>query len=646
MTDSLISNGAETDDPAQILRKYLHPGLQGDVWDALIAALANGDEYVRETARLAFNQLFISSAEGPYLIREAADLGIVHPAGIGISSEVFRNFAIKANANKQIEQVLLEVLETFYGSEATRANSISGVAGPYVLGDGYTLEVAFENDQSATITFNTEDFTSIGAATPLEITAVINRELTRLGYSAWAVVRTDRSNNDEYVQIFSGALGLYGFVQITGGRAQNILQFATQIATTNATGTAWDLEVSTSANDIQAGRVRLTWTGGTNPSLYLVNEGDYVNIFGSSFTSGNRGSYPIVEVGPDYFDFESLTCADQSATQVANADVRFFTPTKSNISLLDNVATVSQGDPDVLDVSLPVTTQAIERTATTAAYLHGNESIAITAASRNGSGVVTVTATGHGLSTGDWVEIDELYPDNTVAGAGGLNGLYKITVTGANSFTYVTPEFQATTTALSGGTATPTAAESDDRPGPFVFDPDAGLAITGEATTVTQDVVSGFSYRILTVTDATDFPDETGYLMFDFGGPLETAPVKYLAKISSTELLIDPGYLFPINLPSGTRVVRLTQRTPFDPASMEISKFYVTGAAEGRVAASDAIDQLVAAGLTIDKNILYPGDRGLGNEGYPASGSAKLSDKVQVWAGDDVDSEVEEAQEA
>jgi len=49
-------------------------------------------------------------------------------------------------------------------------------------------------------------------------------------------------------------------------------------------------------------------------------------------------------------------------------------------------------------------------------------------------------------------------------------------------------------------------------------------------------------------------------------------------------------------------------------------------------------------GVNVVSKITYPGDRGLAGQGLPATG-IKISDKVEVWAGNDIDAEVEAARQ-
>lgn len=232
------------------------------------------------------------------------------------------------------------------------------------------------------------------------------------------------------------------------------------------------------------------------------------------------------------------------------------------------------------------------------------------------------------------------YPIAPIA-AGGLNGRFTVTVVDANTFTYQTPDFPYLTTALAGGVVTSTAATSNGIPGPYIFDPDAGSSVTAVETTVTQDLVLGQAYKSITVTDATEFPDSEGYLLFDFAQDSQVGPVHYLGTLSSTTLLLDPSFHFPSELNSGATVTLLTGRSPFVPVTPQTAGcFYLTASAAGRVAAEQTVQEMAAGGINLNVTIVYPGDRGLGNEGLPALDSTKLSDKVVVWGSDEIDAEV------
>lgn len=987
-----LSGGATNDDEEKILRKHLSPALVGPGWDAVIAAFATGDAYRNRTARTAFDQLFKISASGVYLDRRAADDGFSRPAEVGISDDVFRKLAIKTTAYKQIVEVMLESLEAYYGSEATRAFVASTVPEPWALQHGDTLLVQPDLGKVITVTFEQDDFTLAGAAKATEVAAVITRELRKVDSTAYAVAFKDPSLNQSFVKIFSGSLGLRGSMRILGGRAQNEMRFPTAVHTLVSgpqIGTQFSITPGTGINGVAAGRVKFTFIGGTNPALQEVRVGDYVNLYGTIFTEALRGTYTITDTSSTTFEIENaLLTWPASVTLIAVSDVRFFRPTRSTILNAASYATATQGDPSTLDVILPATTQAVGRTQNTAAYLHIGNSQSIASASRTTAGVLTVTtATAHGLAANDWVYIDGLFAtmgalpgfgwaaadatanslqfqdsaaiklsDGTVLQAGGssagvrqtgtrlftpstntwatktamsrarrghtltllasgkilvvggnnvsnicelydpasntwtdtgatanthdyhtatvlndgkvlvigggsaseiydpvtglwsaltnqpsivrsyhtasklvdgrvliaggsnahptglntaevynhvngrwtttgnmtsarwghqalvlpvgtsgsvlivggstngstflssaelfnpatmtfaatssmttgrleaaaairadglvivtggqtaagptvlsataelydpvgalwttvsgsftgarsthdaivlsdgrvllaggeavsavahkytgapvnagqLNGLYRVTnITSPTAFTVNQPDAAYATTCGAVGTVTAYRSPTNSIQGPFIFDQKGGCAVTGVTTTTSDQLTIHNSYNVVTVANANQFPDDEGYLVFGFGTANSLTPVRYLGRISSTLLLLDPSYVFPQTIPVGTSVTLLENRGIFEPSSPEtLGTFYLTAAAAGRVAASKTIDDLVAAGVNLRKTVIYPGDVGLGNAGYPASGNVKISDKVLVWGGDDVDEELEEARDS
>jgi hypothetical protein len=205
----------------------------------------------------------------------------------------------------------------------------------------------------------------------------------------------------------------------------------------------------------------------------------------------------------------------------------------------------------------------------------------------------------------------------------------------------------ALVTPMGAGPATPGV------PGPFTYDLAAGLPVTSVGAIIAQDLNGGQHYTSLVLDTGTDpnpalaFPDEVGYLVFDFGFKDQTGPVKYLGRLSDTELLLDVGFKFPTDLVIGASVILLSGRAPWQPPrGHHPGNFYATGSAAGHVAAEAALDDTVAAGVNTNVEVVYPGDRGLGGEGLPASGTNKLSDKISVWGGDDLDVELSKARQS
>jgi len=137
---STVSLGSVTDSPSDIIRKHLNPAIKGLNTDALIAALATGDQTNFNNASTIFDQLFITSASGIYLARRAADFRVQQPVNVGITDDVFRKLAIKTKTKKVVMEAILEILEIFYGSDAMRAHAVSTAAELYSFNDGDDLQ--------------------------------------------------------------------------------------------------------------------------------------------------------------------------------------------------------------------------------------------------------------------------------------------------------------------------------------------------------------------------------------------------------------------------------------------------------------------------------------------------------------------------
>lgn len=208
-----MPSGLVNDSAKDILRKHLSPAFKGPAWDALLDAVAGSDENNFELARLAFDQLFISTASDKYLDQRGQGEGLARPVGVGMNDDVYRSLVILATNNKLSLNSLLDVLELYYGPESIRA-WVQSAAGPFALVNGDELSLTFDNGTNF-VKFTTADFTSISAATPEEVVAAINGQLHVQASNAFAHVYLDPDGN-KYVRMYSASRGLRAKVQATG----------------------------------------------------------------------------------------------------------------------------------------------------------------------------------------------------------------------------------------------------------------------------------------------------------------------------------------------------------------------------------------------------------------------------------------------
>lgn len=170
---------------------------------------------------------------------------------------------------------------------------------------------------------------------------------------------------------------------------------------------------------------------------------------------------------------------------------------------------------------------------------------------------------------------------------------------------------------------------SEGSEGPYCFDTSKGYLISGEECNTTQEVNSN-SNMIIQVDNSSDIPDAPGKLIFAFGTSSEEGPVPYIARPSTTTLIIDPSYRFENVHPIGTNISLVSLDHAYKPAQDGSDfQFYETDVISGRIYAEELIALVSATGINVVITILYPEDLGLGKYDTPNS------EKFTVW-GDDL----------
>lgn len=227
-------------------------------------------------------------------------------------------------------------------------------------------------------------------------------------------------------------------------------------------------------------------------------------------------------------------------------------------------------------------------------------------------------------------------------GVGRFNGVVSTitSVPTANTLTY-----KADTGIYSSGTngsITVFTAAKSIIPGPYIYDTKGGIAISSIESTLTTTLVKGKSYQSVSVASTSGFP-ATGYLVFGFATSSSVFPVKYTGILGNT-ILIDPSFVFTSTVSSGAKVSYLSTRQPFVPINPQsVGSLYLTDSASGRLGAQSSISSMLAGGTNSNITIKYPGDRGLGGEGFTTHGSIKLSDIVGIFGSDDITSDLARA---
>jgi hypothetical protein len=233
---------------------------------------------------------------------------------------------------------------------------------------------------------------------------------------------------------------------------------------------------------------------------------------------------------------------------------------------------------------------------------------------------------------------------------GGVNGIVKAAgspgtasfVTDQPGYTKSDTNFQAVFTSLS--------AIRQSVLGPYIYDKNQPFGLSGNTLSLKTTIPQGKGCPPIQVDgDVTNLPIE-GYLVANFGFKNQVGPFKYFVRDNPTSiytvLIPDPSYNFPVELLSTDNIVLsvVSQVAAYNPdINTQPGAFYVTASNAGLAAAKQYITDISAAGIDLLINVRYPGDRGLGNEELPMSGSYKLSDIIEVFGPDELDTFLSEA---
>jgi hypothetical protein len=350
------------------LRSYLNPYIKGKTVDAILEALSTGSAHLINNVRAVNDQLYVVSASGRYLDERLADAGIVRPPAVGLSDDVFRQIGIEVKNRKQVRDLINNLLNSIFGDEFVRATNSARAFEPYNLQDGDTLIINFDDKTTVPIQFKTGQFQSIAAATAQEVADVITKNLRNLGLTGTAVAKDD--GNGPYVMLISDTIGPASTVTVMGGRAQNELKFDSTVPAGGNMSTQWTLSLQ------PGGIIRFTWTGGANPQLGKVKEGNYVNIFGGGFGgSSNEGSYTITAAvggvaGSSYFEVVNPLGTSGIVVQGSDTAVLFYDPTRKTLGSKLSYAAIYQSQARMLQIFLPAATKVIRRGRVGSAHLH------------------------------------------------------------------------------------------------------------------------------------------------------------------------------------------------------------------------------------------------------------------------------------
>lgn len=145
--------------------------------------------------------------------------------------------------------------------------------------------------------------------------------------------------------------------------------------------------------------------------------------------------------------------------------------------------------------------------------------------------------------------------------------------------------------------------------GSYIYDPTGSsyrYLPSRIGTTTTAQILEGESGVLLSVDDASEFPNQLGYLVLAYGTDKVEGPIRYLST-SGNQIVIDPAYVFQKTHSSGITVRYVVQPIAYSPLQNGFDyQPFITGTTTARDTIFDIMQNLVSAGVFIEEDVILP----------------------------------------
>jgi hypothetical protein len=617
----------------------------------LVQAFAAGDDYIESTVEAVRDNLIAVTATGRFLDRAAGRYGIVRGQGSGLLDPDFQKLIpLMGMSPKQISDTLLRMIDIFYGPYASHANTSCSASEPYNLQNGSDLRIRMD-DSDIGVTFSSSDFININAATAMEVaTAISNKTEGNIIGSVVSDIRT----GENFVNIRTKTIGSQGFIQVLGGSAQSVLQFP-EIRPVTGSLSTWSVAAFQGTDEMM-----YTVTSGPIPNFGTagVLRGDYVTIRpDSGFNTKNTGTFRITFVGSGFFRCINPIGVQQSGiTNLQTDDFTFFRPDLGNVLLSSRPAALVETSPRQLTIIIPVTAPVVKRTLKGGHHFHNAVSTVLSAtsnsvqltnsASFDGIGAIRpltsrlfskgiVSTTGVNtvtlINAQNWPTQGSFWAPNErqfyyYQGISG-NTLQNVTPTPPSSLAGIPVVYteRYSYTSISGNTlngvfpdpsglialevASAGAQSIADYPGSFLYDPKAPFIASENLTTLQQSIEQGQVTTLVRMADVSSF-NESGHFILEFGTDRQEGPIRYLSKVGSSTLIVDPGHIYQFDHPVGVGVRMIRQIGAYVPrADGTDLAVYTTSTSPARDLLATYLRTIAASGVQLRFEIIVPSQK-------------------------------------
>jgi hypothetical protein len=621
---------------------------------ALLKAIAGSDELINTAIEEAGKQIFVSTAEGKYLDGLGSNVGVIRPLAVNLSDDKFRELIPILSYNpKQIKNTMYKLLDVFWGPLYSRANITSLAYAPYNLGAVTNIAgtVSFQNGSLSVAGSGTTFIASLSVGDYIKFSSHDNEYFGRISkinsnislyldseYSGASVTGTCSKYTPLTLTLIIDALD-ENSVKIPPNLiedTQNVTaeEFVEtlndQMNTSATTGTITASIVTDYINDLNYVNIRTDSTGSYG-SIRITNGS--ANIFANGAQNFNGNSVFVSNAEGSLFTvgFDVVVGSDVGSIDATIADINIDTPTagiteivvdelvdayiQSNNNYIYKKGHFGFRDQEVLITNLQLYTSIYE--------IENGELIVripatVPALRRALSGSVHPRSNWYGSITDidnvlKQVEVDFLIEpvveDFHVGRTFATSLVESVIVSHPAGQTGVVIQLESDadlSSLIIGDTFT---LLDENYRSAYIFDPDnSSFTATSQRCILDQTINKGSIYPKITVDYAENIPNESGYIIFNFGRTTQEQPVLYRSRPNNNTLLLDPAYIFSKNHYAGEMInvlaLPLTGTTP--RITGNDYAFYVTGTEEARQTVEDLLNEIKAAGVTITFIIDFP----------------------------------------
>ena len=572
----------------------------------LLKAWGISDDHVTAQIVEAKNQLFVDTSEGTFLDRNANNYGVERTPELGVSDGDFRKLVpILSTFPKQVRGTIISLFDVFWGPGFTRANINSGNIENYDFGAPTSL--------TGTFAFRTGSKLVKGTGTLFTTELALGEYIRPSTSTDRSFARVSRIISDTELELSFAWED--SNIALVSGVKKDVLTL-----TYNTDGKTDDERV-----------VRFSPNAFADVTAITAQEiADFINNSPehSEFITGSVFLDPL---SGNKLNIRTTTPGLQGAVQITGGTANV--PTILNFDLTEKSdirAAVYELNPNEVVVQIPSTVPILRRTLRGSAHPKKqkttinsvNEPFDMASLGATSTLNVDVDGTSY-VATLDHSNFDNSAKTTAAEIASEINRnlvFLEAYTKDPDAFLNVglrttegSSEYQVT-----GGTANSilqfnTDLQQDpdiieeDYPSSYVFDPTGQLfTVRSISAKLTQTIGEGSVQSSISVDDASSFPNQSGFLMFDFGRSEQEGLVRYNSRPNNSSLLIDASYMFQKKHEAG-RFVNLVVETPTIPrVTGEDYPTFVVDTEQARTAAQDLIAKLIASGVVIRFIIDFP----------------------------------------